>query len=151
MKSFRVLEFIGTTLTIVGSFLPWERAGGFPGYATNGVQVELANFKYWVTGIQKFPVYDYGGLLVVLLTSAIIILAIQPPKLIKNPVLWNLIISTVLMASALLFVGRWLFHVYSYGNSIEQPSLMVGLICVVLSSMLLLWKAIMKYRSRSIN
>lgn len=145
MKSLKPLEFVGATLTIVGSFLPWERSGGFLDYAINGIRVDIANFKYWVTGIHEFPVYDYGGVLVILLTSAIVLLVLHLPRFIKNPVLWNLIISAVLMASSLFFVGRGLTHLYGYGSSIEPPTLRIGLTFVVLGSALLLWKAIMIY------
>ncbi len=155
MKSLKTLEFVGITLTIVGSFLPWECAGGFLGVVTSGIRVDFASFKYWFTGIHVLPVYDYGGALVILLTSAIVLLAIQSSRFIKNPILWNLIISAILMVSSLSFVGRWLIHWYEYGNTVEQPSLMIGLICVVLGSALLLWKALIAYReftySQSIN
>ena len=147
MRSLKILEFIGVTLTIVGSFLPWERAGGFLGSVTNGIRVDFANFKYWLTGIHEFPVYDYGGVLVILLTLGIVLLAVQPFRFIKNPNIWNLIVSAVLMVSSLFFVGRWLIHWYEFGNTVEQPSLMIGLIIVVLGSALLLWKALMTYQS----
>jgi len=146
MKSLNPLEFIGASLTIAGSFLPWEQGGGFLGRVTNGVRIDFANFKYWVTGIHEFPVYDYGGVFVIFLTSVFIFLAINPPRFISNPTLWNLVISSVLMTSSLFFVGRGLIHRYEYGNPIEQPTLMFGLICVVVGSVLLLWRAIIKYR-----
>lgn len=155
MKSLKILEFIGITLTIVGSFLPWERAGGFLGTVTNGIRVDFANFKYWLTGIHEFPVYDNGGLLVILLTLAIVLLAVQPFRFIKNLILWNLVISAVLMVVSLFFVGRWLIHWYEYSNTVEQPALMIGLVWVVLGSALLLWKALMAHRrvtySQAIN
>ena len=151
MKSSKIFEFIGATFTILGSFLPWERTGSFSDHIINGFRVEFSDFKYWITGIQKFPVYDYGGLLVIILTAAIILIAVQPPKSIKNPLFWNLIISAILMASALLFVGRGLIHIYSYKSLIEQPSLRMGLIYVVFGSKLLLSKAIINYQSRHIN
>lgn len=146
MKSLHLSELIGACLTMVGSFLPWERGGGFGGLVTNGIRVDSANFKYWITGIHEFPVYDYGGVLVILLTAIFILLVLQPPRVIRNPILLNLIISSALMTSSLLFVGRWLIHRYEYGNPIEQPVLMIGLVCVVLGSILLLWRAVMNYR-----
>ncbi|HLO33985.1 MAG TPA: hypothetical protein VK249_32875 [Anaerolineales bacterium] len=149
MKTLNPLEFVGATLTIVGSFLPWERSGGFADYAINGIRVDIANFKYWVTGIHEFPVYDYGGVLVILLTLVIALLVLYPPRFIRNPVLWNLVIAAVLMASSLFFVGRGLTHVYGYASSIEPPTLRIGLTFVVLGSTLLLWKAIMIYRQAS--
>jgi hypothetical protein len=145
MKSLKTLEFVGATLTIVGSFLPWERASGFLGLVTNGIRIDVANFKYWITGIHKFPVYDYGGIFVVFLTLVIILLVLHPPGFIEDPVLWNLVVSTVLMVSSLFFVGRGLIHRYEYIGTVEQPTLMIGLICVVLGSVLSLWTAVMTY------
>ncbi len=86
MKSLNALETIGATLTIVGSFLPWERAGGFLNTPTHGIRVDIANFKFWATGIHVFPVYDHGGVLVILLTSVLLILVHKPPKYIKDPI-----------------------------------------------------------------
>ena len=149
MKSLRPFEFIGASLTIVGSFLPWERSGGLVDYAISGIRVDIANFMYWVTGIHEFPVYDYGGVLVILLTLAIALLALYPPRLIENPVLWNLIIAAVLMASSLFFVGRGVTHLHGYDSSFEPPTLRIGLTFVVLGSALLLWQAIMIYRQAS--
>jgi hypothetical protein len=149
MKSSNTLAILGATLTILGSFLPWEVGGGFLGLVTHGLRVDIANFKYWLTGIHEFPVYDYGGVLVILLTSFVIVVLFQPPKFIRNPQLWNLIISAGLMVSSLFFVGRGLIHVYNSGNSIEQPTVKIGLIYVVLGSALLLWRAIMTYHSNA--
>jgi hypothetical protein len=145
MKSLKTLEFVGATLTIVGSFLPWEIGGGFLGRVINGLQVDFANFKYWVTGIHVFPVYDYGGVLIVFLTLLIILPALHPRRFIKDPILWNLIVSACLMASSLFFLGRWGVHRYQEAGSAEPSTLMVGLICVVIGSALLLWRAIINY------
>ncbi len=146
MRSSKTLEFVGATLTIVGSFLPWERGGGFLGLVANGMRVDVANFKYWLTGIHEFPVYDHGGVLVVLLTLVIILLAVQPPRFITNPSLCNLIVSAILTASSLFFVGRWAVHRYEERGSAEPSSLMIGLIFVLLGSALLVWRAIIVYR-----
>ena len=146
MKSLNTLEFIGASLTIVGSLLPWERAGDFLSDDLVGVRVDFANFKYWMTGIHEFPVYDNGGMLVLLLTSAIILLTLQPPGFIRNPSLWKLIISVLLMSSSIFFVTRWLIHGYEYGAAPGKPTLMIGLICIVLGSALLLWRAIVTHR-----
>jgi len=146
MKSPNTLEFTGALLTIVGSLLPWERAGDFLSYDLIGVRVDFANFKYWMTGIHEFPVYDNGGVLVILLTSAIILLALQPPGFIRNPSLWKLIVSVLLMGLSLFYVARWLIHRYEYGDAIGKPTLMIGLICIMLGSALLLWKAIVTRR-----
>lgn len=146
MKYLKTLEFIAASLTIVGSLLTWEHAGDFLSYDLIGVRVDFANFKYWITGIHEFPVYDNGGVLVRLLTSTIILLAFQPPGFIRNPSLWKLMISVLLMGSSLFFVSRWLFHPYEYGHAIGKPTLMLGLICITLGSALLLWRAIVTRR-----
>ena len=145
MKSLKTLEFVGATLTIVGSFLPWEIGSGFLGLVINGLRVDVAKFKYWVTGIHVFPVYDYGGALIVFLTLLILLPTLQPRRFIKDPILWNLIISASLMASSLLFVGRWGVHRYQSAGSAEPSTLTIGLICVVIGSALLLWRAIINY------
>jgi len=145
MKSLNNLEFIGAALTIVGSFLPWEQAGDFISIFTPGVQIDFVNFKYWMTGIHVFPVYDHGGVMVILLTSLIMLLTRQPPTLIKNPTLWKLILSGVLMGLSLLFIVRWLIHSYPYRGAIGQPTLMIGLVFVVLGSTILLWKAVITH------
>jgi hypothetical protein len=95
-----------------GVFLPWEHAGDFLPHDLIGVRVDFAIFKYWVTGIHEFPAYDDGGVLVILLTSGIIWLALQPPGFIRNPSLWKLIISVLLMGLSLFYVARWLIHRY---------------------------------------
>lgn len=147
MKSLNLFETLGAALTIAGSFLPWEMGGGFLGLVTYGVRINAAGFKYWVNGmIHEFPVYDQGGLLVILLTVAFILIALHPPRLIRKPNLWNLIISSVLMASSLFFVARWALHLYEYGSTVEQPTLMLGLVCVVSGSMLLWSRALITYR-----
>jgi hypothetical protein len=146
MKPLHTSEFIGASLTIVGSFLPWERAGDWLSYVSNGIRVDAPHFKYWITGIHEFPIYDNGGVLVVFLTLAIILLAIQPPRFVTTPSLAKLMISVLLMGSALFFVARWLIHRYEYGNAVGRPTLMIGLVCVVLGSGLLLWRAMLAHR-----
>lgn len=146
MKPSKALELLGAALTIVGSFLPWERGGGFLSPVANGLWIDFANFKYWMTGIHELPVYDYGGLLVVLLTLAIILLDRRPPKSIKHPELGALVISALLMSLSVFFVARGLFHVYEYDTGVEKPTFMIGLICVVTGAALLLWRKIRDYR-----
>ena len=54
-------------------------------FPINGIRIDIANFRYWVTSFHEFPVYDYGGVLGILLTLVIALLAIYPPRFIKNP------------------------------------------------------------------
>ena len=89
-----------------------------------------------MTGIHEFPVHDNGGVLVIVLTSAIIPLAFQPPGFSRNPSLWKLSISVLLIGSSLFYVAGWLMHRYEYGDALGKPTLMIGLICVVLDSVL---------------
>jgi hypothetical protein len=145
MKSLNTFELIGASCTIVGSFLPWERAGDFVSFVTYGIRVYSVNFKYWITGIHRFPVYDNGGTLVILLTSAIILLALRPPRFVKKPTLWKLVISVLLMASSFFFVGRWLTHRLEAPYVIGAAEIEIGLISVMIGSALLLWMAILKY------
>ncbi len=146
MKSLNFFEFVGVSLTVLGSFLPWESAGDPFSIVTNGVWIDIVKFKYWFRGIYEFPVYDYGGVLVILLTSVIVLLALQPPRFVKNPILLNLIISVLLMASSLFFVGRWFTHFLRDLYFIGGAAIQIGLISVMIGSALLLWKAILKYR-----
>jgi hypothetical protein len=135
MKSLRWLRLAGAALAMVGSFLPWEKQGD--------------PIPYQTYGIKLFPmVSDYGGALVILLTLTILLLAYRPPSFIKKSSLWNLIISALLMAAALLFVVRWLVHLFEYpAGGIGAPQLEIGLIGVVAGSALLLGIAIRNYRA----
>lgn len=149
MKSLKIQGWTGVALTLLGSFLPWERTGGFAGSVIYGLRVDMASFQYWMAGIHQFPVYDYGGMLVILLTLIIILLAVHPPGPFSSPLLWILILSHLLFASSLAFVGRWIFHRYAYPGNLEQPSLMIGLICILPGSVLLCGRAIMLYRGKA--
>jgi hypothetical protein len=148
MKLLKYQLFLGASLTIVGSFLPWESAGGFSDHDIYGFRVSPINFKYWVSGLHSLSVNDYGGGLVILLTMLIVLLALKPPKFVKNPFIWNLILSVVLMTICLFFVGRGLFHGIVNINSIEPPSIRPGLFSVVIGSVLLLWKALSIYKHK---
>ncbi len=83
MRSLNTLEFAGASLIIVGSFLPWERAGDWISIPSYGIRVDIASFKYWISGIHVFPVHENGGVLAILLTSVIMILIHRPPQFIK--------------------------------------------------------------------
>jgi hypothetical protein len=146
MKILNILLFLGAPLTIIGSLFPWESAGGFSDYDIYGFQVSPLNFKYWVSGLHSFTIKDYGGGIVILLTLVIAFLAIKPPRFVKNPTIWNLILSVVLMTASLFFVGRGLYHGIVNINSIEPPSIRPGLFPVVIGSVLLLWRALSIYR-----
>ena len=146
MKSLRPREVFGAILTIVGIFLPWENSGGVVSSDINGVKVYLGSVKYWVRGIHTFPVNDYGGVLIICLTLAIVFLALRCNRLIKNPILWKLVLSAALLASSLFFLGRGIIHAYEDLNFIEPRTLMFGFFFVVIGSVLLLWEAVKAYR-----
>ena len=132
MKSLRILGLVGASLAIVGSFLPWEQEGDL--------------FSNWTYGVQLFPrLRDYGGVLVVLLTMMIVLLILRPPRFIRNPGLWNVVISALLMAASILFLARWLVHRLESTGFIGAASLEIGLIGVVVGSALLLGAALVNY------
>ena len=145
MKSLRPLEAIGAVLTIMGSFLPWEYSGGCFGSNITGIRVYLDSVKYWIRGIHTFPVNDYGGVLIILLTLLIIFLSLRRTQFIRKPILWKLVVSAVLSASSLFFVGRGLVHTYATRNLTEPCTLMFGLLFVTLGSVILLWETIKAY------
>jgi hypothetical protein len=129
-------EIIGAALTIIGSFLPWdytECTEGDGTYVTHGIVIDLTYLGIWF--------HDNGGMLIILLTFAIILLSIRTPRIITNPVLWNLIISILLLAVSLFLVIRipllWTGCV----------QIRFGLLMVVAGSVLLLWMAVRKYRN----
>ena len=146
MKLLKYQLFLGAPLTIIGSFLPWESAGGFSDFDIYGFRVSPIDFKYWASGLHSLSVNDYGGGFVILLTMLIVLLALKSPKFVKNPFIWNLILSVVLMAACLFFVGRGLYHVFGNISVIEPPTIRPGLFSVVFGSFLLLWRALSIYR-----
>ena len=132
MKSMRFLATFGASIIIVGSFLPWEREGDF--------------VSYWTYGIRLFPkISDYGGVLVLILTLFITLLAFKPPKFIRNPGVWILVISSLLMAVSLIFVTRWLIHHIESADLIGASALGIGLVAVVVGAALVLWSALVNY------
>jgi len=145
MKFLKPIQMIGAGLTIVGSFLPWEISSGITGYYIYGVKVVFSSFKYWGNGFQRFPVYDYGGVLIILLTLAIIFLPYLPSRIVRNPNLWNLILAVALLISSLIFLGRGIAHIFEWGNMSEPPTLMFGLYFILLGSVFLLWRAVIIY------
>ena len=130
-------EIIGTAFAVIGSFLPWGytylKEIDRP-YVIYGIDVYL---DVWFQGIDRFPGSDHGGMIIVVLTLAVVLLSTRAPRSIKNPVLWNLIISILLMTESLVSVRRILAH----------WEIRFGLIMVVAGSVLLLWMAVRKYRN----
>jgi hypothetical protein len=129
MKFLKILGLVGASLALLGSFLPWEQAGDVISYRTYGIQF--------------FPIVnDNGGWLVVILTLTIILLSFKPPRFIRDPGLWNLIISALLMTTSIIYIARWTVHRFESTGPIGAATLGIGLLCVVVGSALLLWVAI---------
>jgi hypothetical protein len=132
MKSLRILELVGVSLAIMGSFLPWEREGDILSYQTYGIRL--------------FPmISDYGGSLVVLLAIMIFFLILKPPRFINNPGLWNLILSSILMAMSLVFMARGFVHHFASMGVFGAATLEIGLISVVVGSALIFSTALPIY------
>jgi hypothetical protein len=131
------LEIIGAAFAVIGSFLPWGYTyltqSDRP-YVIYGIDVYL---DVWFEGVDRFPVADHGGMIIVVLTLAVVLLSTRAPRIIKNPVLWNLIISILLMTETLISVRHILAH----------WEIRFGLLMVVAGSVLLLWMAVRKYRN----
>ncbi len=128
----RIVGKVGAVLTLMGSFLPWEREGDFISYLTYGIQF--------------FPkTSDHGGVLVVLLTTAIVLLAFKPPRFVVNPRLWALVLASILMTTSIIFVLRWLIHYIASIGFLGAASMEVGLMGTTLGSALLLYSAILNY------
>jgi hypothetical protein len=134
MKLSRTLGIIGASLTVIGSFLPWEREGDLISVSTYGLRTSQTN------------VYDNGGVLVILLTLLILFLTFNPHYFVKNPNLWNLIASILLMAASLFFMARWLIHYFKSVGITGSASLEIGLIAVMTGSALLLWMTLINNR-----
>jgi hypothetical protein len=133
MKSLRILELVGVSLAVMGSFLPWEREGDFLSYLTYGIRL--------------FPmISDYGGSLIVLLAIMIFFFILKPPRFTNNPGLWNLILSSILMAISLVFMARGLVHHFSSLGVFGAATLEIGLISVVVGSVLIFSAALPIYR-----
>ena len=133
MISLKTLGYIGALFAVVGSILPWEQEGDF--------------VSYWTYGIQLFPVVkDNGGVLVVLLTTAIVILNFHHPESIQNPTWWSLTFSIILSATSLLFVIRWFSHFLQFSSAVGSAKPEIGLVSVVIGSVLLLRISFIRHR-----
>jgi hypothetical protein len=132
-KSLSRLEMIGAALTLIGSFLPWgwtDRVEGDGFLIINGIDIGSYGHHY--------DIENNGGMIIILLTLTVVLLAVQVLKIIRNPILWNLIISILLMTTSLCIFGRILMG---------YDQIRYGLIMVVVGSTFLLWMAVRKYRN----
>jgi hypothetical protein len=145
MKSMNVREWIGAACTILGSFLPWQCGSDFVPSCLYGIQVRVPILKYWITGLHKFTLEDHGGVSVILLTAAFILISVRPLVLIKKPILWKLIISILIMALPPSLIIRWLPY-WPGAPFVVVSSLSIGFVCVVIGASLILWTSIATYR-----
>jgi hypothetical protein len=141
-RQTRVLYFIGAILTIAGSFLPWWCEGDLIWYCYKGIYLCL-----WVDSWLQ----DNGGLLVVLLSVAIVGLAFRPPRLIKRPVIWNVAFGAVLTLLSIYHIRRWLVRYVKLAEAIGAPVIRIGLVMVALGSVLLLSAALVEYRRETLK
>ena len=98
-KQVRILYLIGAILAIVGSFLPWWCEGDLIWRCYKGISLYP-----WVNNWLQ----DNGGLLIVLLSMAIVGLAFRPPRFVKRSAIWNVVCGATLTLLSAYYVGRWL-------------------------------------------
>jgi hypothetical protein len=128
----KISFIIGGVLTLVGSFLPWQREGDL--------------ISYWTYGIRIFPsIKDNGGLVVVLLCLIVIMLIFQPPKLIEKPLSWGVVLSFVLVLDSFLHIVKWVFNRANAGGVIGAPMIQIGLVMIFIGSILLLFSTVIYY------
>ena len=128
----KVLYIIGAALTIVGSFLPWQREGDF--------------VPYWIYGIRLRPYFkDNGGLLVVFLSTAMLGLALRSPRFVERSTIWGIMFGVVLVLASGYHIARWLVQRIEADGVIGAPALQIGLVMVLLGSLLLLSTALLHH------
>jgi hypothetical protein len=131
----RVLYIIGAALTIVGSFLPWQREGDF--------------VSYWTCGICLRPYFkDNGGLLIVFLSAAVLSLVLLSPRLAERSTIWSIVFGVVLVLASGYHIARWLVRRIEANGVIGAPALQIGLVIALLGSSLLLATALLHHSKR---
>jgi hypothetical protein len=122
----KLLLIFGIILTLLGSFLPWRREGDF--------------VSYWTYGIRVYPTLkDNGGLLIVLLTLIMIILAFLRLTFVEKPLVWSILVSLVLVFDSAFHIGKLLIARTSAAGAIGAPTIQIGLVMVSIGSLLLLF------------
>lgn len=128
----RILYIIGAALSIGGSFLPWQREGDF--------------VSDWTYGIRFHPSFkDNGGLLIILLSTAVFGLILHPPDFVKRPAIWSVVLGIILVIASGFHVVKWLIQRIEANGVVGAPALQVGLVMVLLGSLLLLLTALLHY------
>lgn len=122
----------GAFLTILGSFLPWEREGDFISYLTYGLHI--------------FPTLkDNGGLIIVLLSLSVLMLIFRPPKFIEKPLILSIVASLTLVLVCAFHITKLLISHANAAGVIGTPTIEIGLIMVSIGSILYLFAAVACY------
>ena len=120
---------LGAFLALVGCFLPWKQEGDL--------------ISIWTCGIQVFPTFrDNGGLIVLIITIAMIILKFRTPTVIQRPQSWSISLSVILLVTSMVYAfpllpGFWITY-----NSPGTPVIQFGLVLVNTGSLLILISSI---------
>ena len=130
MSTFSKISFpTAIILTMIGSFLPWQRNGDF--------------VSYWTYGVQIYPsMKDNGGLLIVLLTSLVILLTFLPSNSIEKIATWNVFVGLLLIFISIFHIGKLLVIRSNAIGIVGAPTIQFGLIMVFIGSILLLLSAV---------
>jgi hypothetical protein len=132
---------IGAALSIVGSFLPWVRAGDFISVWTPGISI------YWISAFRLYPsVIDNGGFLIVTLSVATVCLAFYTSRLPEQSTI-RVILGVVLVLASGFQIARWLVSRIMANGEIGAPTPQIGLVMVLLGSLLLLSAAWLHHRN----
>lgn len=136
----RVAYTLGIILNILGSLLPWGDTGGTVGKVITGITIYLR----WSPGVHSYPgIEDNGGLLVILLSLAVVGLAFRAPRFVHRPAVWAVRCSILLILLTTYHIGWWALH-KTAGLRVSGPSF--GLWMVLLGSCILLIAASRQYR-----
>lgn len=130
-KLEQILFWIGTTLCLVGIFLPWEVQGDPINQSTYGVRL--------------FPILeDHGGFELILFIIYHIIGTFKSPQPPEKAGLGYLLSAVLLVISALYFTGRWFLHNITFTGVAGAPAIGMGLVMVLVGSVILVTIAMTK-------
>ena len=131
-KIVKISLLCGFVATLLGSFLPWQREGDFVSYLTYGIRI--------------FPVVeDNGGILIALLSLSVLMLILQPLKLIEKPLAWSIVSSLALVLVSTFHVIKLLIDRENAIGVIGAPTIEAGLVLVFIGSILLLFASLSHY------
>jgi hypothetical protein len=133
----RVSYAIGATLTIVGSFLPWWCEGDIGWFCTRGISVYP-----WIDNWFR----DSGGLLIVLLSAAMMGMAFRASHAAKRLAIWTMTWGAILVLDSIYHIGSWVIRRIEADGMSGTPALRVGLAMVFFGSLVLLSTAWFHYQ-----